>query len=132
MKSLLMRVTAGLVAASLTSCSSVQDDEVRSVAAKFYAAHADGDGDLACEELAPKTKSELEKSTGKPCAQALLDQTVPSVTQPTKVHVFSTQAEIRWGRETTFLARFPGGWKVMAADCTPQPNKPYECAVSGG
>jgi hypothetical protein len=132
MGSLLTGVTVGLLAATLTSCSSMQVDEVRSTAARFYAAYADGDGDAACDELAPKTRSELEKSAEKPCSKALLEEELPNVSEPTDIHVFSTQAELRWGAETTFLGRFEGGWKVIAAACTPQPGRPYDCSISGG
>ena len=31
-----------------------------------------------------------------------------------------------------FLARFRGGWKVMAAACTARENHPYDCRISGG
>jgi hypothetical protein len=132
MRSLLTGVTVGLLAATLTSCTSMQEDEVRSTAARFYAAYAEGDGDAACDQLAPKTKSELEKSAGKPCSEALLEAEVPKVSEPTEAHVFSTQAELRWGTETTFLARFEGGWKVSAAACTPRRDMPYDCSISGG
>jgi hypothetical protein len=33
--------------------------------------------------------------------------------------------------DTVFLARFDGGWRVMAADCSPRAEQPYECQVKG-
>jgi hypothetical protein len=133
MRALLTGMTiAGLAAVSLAGCTPAQDQGVRAAATRFYAAYAEGEGDAACDQLAPKTKSELEQSAGKPCAEALLEKDVPEVDQPMKVQVFGTQAEIGWPGETTFLARFQGGWKVMAAACTPQPGKPYDCMISGG
>jgi hypothetical protein len=121
-----------LVAVGLAGCAPVHDDEVRDVATRFYAAHADDDGTSACAELAPRTRSELEQSAGKPCPEAVLAEDVPQVGAPEDVRVFGTQAEVTWDGETTFLARFQGGWKVMAAACTARPDQPYDCSISGG
>ena len=35
-------------------------------------------------------------------------------------------------RDTVFLATFPGGWRVVAAGCTPRGDRPYDCTVAGG
>ena len=102
------------------------------VATRFYEAYTADDGAAACAELAPKTKSELEQSSGKPCDEAVLEEDVPETSAPLDVHVFGTQARVRWDGETTFLARFQGGWKVMAAACTARPDQPYDCGISGG
>jgi hypothetical protein len=125
-------VVAALAAAFLVGCAPAQDREVRAVAVRFYAASAVGDPGTACDLLAPKTKSELEQSAAKPCVEALPQQDVPKVDRPLRVRVFGSQAEVTWSGETTFLARFQGGWKVMAAVCTPQSGRPYDCAISGG
>ena len=34
--------------------------------------------------------------------------------------------------DTVFLAVFPGGWRVVAAGCTPHGDRPYDCVVQGG
>lgn len=133
MRTLLTRgAVLGLAAAALVACAPAPDEGARAVAARFYAAYAGNDGAAACAQLAPRTRSDLEQSAGKPCEKAVLEEDVPDVDEPTKVQVFGTQAEISWAGETTFLARFEGGWKVMAAACTPQPAKPYDCTISGG
>lgn len=62
----------------------------------------------------------------------MLDEPVPGGAEPTDVAVFGTQAMVRVGDGATFLARFPDGWKVMAAACEPRPAKPYDCSISGG
>jgi hypothetical protein len=31
-----------------------------------------------------------------------------------------------------FLAAFPGGWRVVAAGCTPRGDRPYDCTLQGG
>lgn len=121
-----------LLTGVVTGCGQVHDDAVRRTATAFYAAHAAGDGAAACDALAPRTRNELEKSAGKPCPEAVLEEHVPAVSDPVDVRVFGTQAEVTWSGETTFLARFQGGWKVMAAACTKQDSRPYDCTVSGG
>ena len=123
---------AVLVATGVTGCSQPHDGDVREVASSFYEAYAAQDGVAACDQLAPRTRTELEKSAGKPCDQAVLAEQVPTVAEPTDIRVFGTQAEVEWGGETTFLARFQDGWKVMAAACRPKAGRPYDCTISGG
>lgn len=125
-------VALALVAGATAGCGPVHEDAVRRTASDFYAAYAADDGTTACDALAPRTKSELEQSTGKPCAEALLAEDLPQVDEPLDIRVFGTQAEVVWRGETTFLARFRGGWKVMAAACSPRENHPYDCQVAGG
>lgn len=133
MRPLLAGTAAGALAlVTLAGCAPAQDEEVRAVAARFYSAYAGDDPAVACDQLAPRTKSELEQSAGQPCAEALPQEDVPAVDHPVRVRVFGTQAEVTWSGETTFLARFQGGWKVTAAGCTPQPHQPYDCVLSGG
>lgn len=127
-----LRPAPVLLLAALAGCAPVHADAVRSTALEFYAAHASGDGKDACDHLAPRTRSEVAQSAQAPCAEALLEEKVPAVSEPTDVRVFGTQAEVKWGGETTFLARFRGGWKVTAAACTKRESRPYDCRVSGG
>ena len=123
---------ATLLAASVAGCGQPHEEEVQEVATAFYDAFSAQDGAEACSRLAPRTMSELEQAAGKPCQAAVLEEKVPSVAAPIEVHVFGTQAEITWDGETTFLARFQDGWKVMAAACKPVSGHPYDCTISGG
>ena len=125
-------VLATALMLGVSGCANAQDHAVRATAAAFYRAVADGDGAKACAALAPKTVSELEKSAEKPCARAILEEDIPAVLDPRAVQTFGTMAKVDFGPETAFLTRFPDGWKVMAAACTDQPQKPYDCAVQGG
>lgn len=100
--------------------------------ARFYRAIADQDGGAACDLLAPKTRSELVKSAHKACARAILAEDIPSVSRPRSVQAFGTMAKVDFDKETAFLARFQGGWKVMAAGCIERPQRPYDCQVQGG
>jgi hypothetical protein len=121
-----------LLGLGLAGCTQPHDEDVRRVASAFYEAYAARDGASTCAHLAPRTRSELEQSAGKRCATAVLEEEVPKVSEPVDVQVFGTQAEVKWNGETTFLARFQSGWKVMAAVCKPQPGRPYDCTISGG
>jgi hypothetical protein len=127
------RGVAVVLLLGLTGCGSQpHEDEVTSVAEAFHRAFAANDGAAACAELAPRTLSELEQSAGKPCAEAVLEEPVQPSAGSSRVEVFGTQALVGEGEGATFLARFPDGWKVMAAACRPQPGAPYDCSISGG
>jgi hypothetical protein len=112
----------------LAGCSSSQDDAVRGAADGFYAALNAQDGASACGVLAPATTSELEQSSGRPCAEAVLEEDVPTVGNPRRIEVFGTMAEVRFDGETTFLTRFEDGWRVIAAGCTPARSR-YDCSI---
>ena len=122
----------GALVLAVTGCSSQQDAAASDLAQQFYAALADRDGAAACRKLAPETLSELEESAAKPCPEAVLEERLPDVGEPSVVHVFGTMAQVRYAGESAFLSRFPDGWRVTAAGCLPQPPGPYECRVEGG
>jgi hypothetical protein len=132
MRSVALLSAGALVALGLTGCAQPHDEDVDRVASAFYAAHSAGDGAAACVQLAPRTASELEQSAGEPCEKAVLEEKLPDVSEATDIRVFGTQAEVTWDGETTFLARFQDGWKVMGAECEPRPGRPYDCQISGG
>lgn len=98
----------------------------------FVQAYETQDGRAACAVLAPGTRSELEESVGRPCAEAVLEEQLDVTDGPHRIQVFGTQAIASFGGDTMFLARFPDGWKVTAAGCTPRPARPYDCVISGG
>jgi hypothetical protein len=115
---------------AVSGCSHAQDDAVQDTANRFYAAVAGGDGESACSVLASATRSELEQSAGKPCAQAILDEDVPKVVDPQEIEVFGTMAQVRYDNDVTFLTRFEDGWRVVAAACTPARIR-YDCSLQG-
>jgi hypothetical protein len=90
------------------------------------------DGTAACALLAPDTAAEVADSAGKPCADAILDEDLPAPGTVGGADVYGQWAQVRLTGDTVFLAVFPGGWRVVAAGCSPQGNKPYDCAVQGG
>ena len=77
----------GACVVGLTACGNSQDDAVRTAVDGFYDALAAGEGERACVPLAPATRSELEQSSGKPCAQAILEEDVPEVDDPERFGV---------------------------------------------
>nr|WP_218861536.1 hypothetical protein [Nocardioides panzhihuensis] len=116
----------------LTGCGSGQEEAVRDRATVFQKAVATQDWAGACELLAPETLSELEAAAKTPCSSALAEEKLPVPGTLDSVDVSGTMAEVRYQGETLFLSRFADGWRLLAAGCTPQPPKPYECALHGG
>lgn len=116
----------------LTGCGSAQDEAVRDRAAAFQDAVSAQDWARACELLAPETRSELESAGRSPCVDALAEEDLPAPGALDRVDVFGTTAEVRYQGETLFLTQFADGWRLLAAGCTPQRPKPYDCALHGG
>ena len=117
----------------LAACSAGPDAEVAAAAERFHAAVAEEDGRAACRLLAPQTRSELESSTGSPCAESVLGEVTGSTSEPT-VEVSGNSARATVGGEASFLSRYGDRWLVTAAGCTPPPtvDASYECRVQGG
>jgi hypothetical protein len=102
------------------------------VAVRMLTAVDGKDGAAACAALAPDTAAELEESAGKPCAEAILGEDLPAPGTVTGADVYGQWAQIRLSGDTVFLAAFPGGWRVVAAGCTPRAERPYKCTLKGG
>ena len=101
-------------------------------AVRFNSAVSSGDGETACAMLTPATRDELEQSSGKACAQAIVEElTDARVDDHEVVKVYGVMAQVRWNDETVFLPRMPDGWRVLAAGCTPRADDPYDCVVKG-
>jgi hypothetical protein len=129
--SLALAVGAGVV--FLAGCSTSQTADVSVVAHDFYSALAAGDGDGACVALSADTRAELEKNSGKPCSEAVLDEGLPEPDAMDHARVYGTMALVPAGDGTLFLSRFPRGWLVTAAGCrlTDQAER-YDCMLAGG
>jgi uncharacterized lipoprotein NlpE involved in copper resistance len=119
---------------TLSGCGSGQEGEARSAAQRFYAAVADHDGAAACALLSTRTRSAVEKSAGRACATAVLQESLPQVGQPRQVNAYGTMAQVRFAGDTAFLSRYGDRWLVVAAGCTPPPRRTavYDCQISGG
>ena len=123
-------VLTGLLGLTLTGCGG-QDSDVEAVAADLLAATSSGDGRAACALLSPHTRDELEQSSGQPCERAVLEESIGRGGSVREAQVFETMAQVRFDDETVFLSRFDSGWLVVATACTPRPDGPYDCSVSG-
>jgi uncharacterized protein YceK len=134
MKRISLAATALVAVVALTGCGSVADREQAASAAavRLLTAVDSKDGTAACAVLAPDTASEVEQSSGKPCAEAILDEDLPKPGTVTGAHVYGQWAQVHLPDDTVFVAVFPGGWRVVAAGCNPQGDRPYDCTVQGG
>ena len=129
------RVTAGLVGGcavlAVGGCAA-PPGPAGSTASRFDAAVGRSAWSTACAMRAPVTRDDLEQSAGSPCADALAQVGLEPAGPVVRVEVFGTMAQARMGQDTVVLARFPGGWKVLAAGCSPQVGRPYDCRLQGG
>ncbi|MFJ9643797.1 hypothetical protein ACWEPM_34380 [Streptomyces sp. NPDC004244] len=98
----------------------------------FEQAVAVGDQPRACTLLAPATRRQLEQDARQSCPQALGSEQLPPAGSLRDVRAYGRQAMARMSGDTLFLSLFPDGWKVVAAGCTPQSDRPYQCLVKGG
>jgi hypothetical protein len=122
---------ASVVVLASAGCGSDVSTAASSVAERFYAAVAAGNGAAACALLAPPTIAEVEQSGQAPCRQAIMDEDIPSAGQVVDQQRFGDQAQVRLRGDTAFLAQFADGWKVVAAACTWRGELPYDCKVKG-
>jgi hypothetical protein len=123
-----------LALAALTGCAAAggRGEAADVVADRLLTAVQNEDGATACALLSPGTASEVEQSGGKACAEAILDEDLPEPGAVTATAVYGQWAQVRIGEDTVFLAVFPGGWRVVAAGCRPNGERPYDCDVQGG
>jgi hypothetical protein len=84
----------------------------------------------ACRMLAPGTLSELQDTYGR-CTRSLPHQHLPVANRVRHVDVYGRNAIVRLDRDVVFLARFDDGWRVTAAGCTPQVDRPFKCVLKG-
>ena len=125
-------VGAASVVLLMGGCASSAGIPARQASDHFHEAFDSHDGSSACALLAPRTRSEVAQSAGKPCPQAVLEEKIPSVGAAQRVSVFGPDAQVRYATEAVFLSRYGGTWLVVAAGCTPVANDQYDCEVSGG
>jgi hypothetical protein len=112
--------------------ASKRSDAAADTALRFLATASGGDGAAACGLLAPGTAEEVARDSGKACAEAVTEAELPEPEPVTAVDVYGQWARVRLGGQALFLAVFPGGWRVVAAGCRPDGERPYVCVVDGG
>ena len=128
--SAVLLAVSGLV---LTGCATVGDRSraADDVTVRFMTAVAGRDGKAACALLAPGTAEEVADAGDKPCAEAVLEEDLPTPGAVTGTDVYGQWAQVRLTGDTVFLAVFAEGWRVVAAGCTPRPERPYDCVLKG-
>ncbi|HEV7713415.1 MAG TPA: hypothetical protein VGP16_34795, partial [Asanoa sp.] len=127
-------LVAACVALALAGCGGPggREDAASAVAVRLLEAVDRDDGAAACATLAPETLADLEKSADQPCASAVLDEDLPAPGRVINTNVYGQWAKVRLDDDTVFLAVFRDGWRVVAAGCQPQGDRPYDCALQGG
>jgi hypothetical protein len=116
-----------LLGAACNGCAAAEKDGVRSAVAGLYQAVRSGDGRAACERLLPRAASALETG-GSDCAQEILGLGLEGGPVG-RVEVWSDQARASAGTDTVFLTRWGSGWRITAAGCRAQGERPYDCEV---
>ncbi len=118
----------------MSGCASVgeREDAASAVALRMLTAVDGGDGAAACATLAPETLADLERSAEEPCPAAIVQENLPGPGRVEQSRVYGQWAQVRLTGDTVFLALFPGGWRVVAAGCTPRGERPYDCVLRGG
>ncbi|GAB2619822.1 hypothetical protein Aab01nite_33990 [Paractinoplanes abujensis] len=112
-------------------CATVGERErtAAELALRLLTAVDAGDGEAACAVLAPGTVRTVAED--EPCPQAILDKDLPRPGTVVETSVYGQWAQVELDDDTVFLGAFPGGWRVVAAGCTPQASRPYVCTVEG-
>jgi ketosteroid isomerase-like protein len=124
---------AGLVTGSAGCGQSAEmTDAATAVAQRLLTSAASGDGAAACATLAPDTVAELQKSAGKPCAEAITEEQLPGPGTVHTVDVYGQWARVVTSEDTVFLGAFGDGWRVVAAGCERRAQRPYDCTLQGG
>ena len=87
------------------------------------------DASARCDLLLPTAREQLEQDAQSSCADAITGLPLHEG-DVAGVEVWGGDAQVRLGRDTVFLSKTPGGWRVAAAACTPRTERPYDCEVS--
>ena len=112
----------------LTGCSSLQRPDVEKVATTFEDQSADPES--RCDLLAPATLKAFEKDQTASCGDALQQLALDGGTVRS-VEIWGGDAQVRMNGDTLFLTETSAGWRIAAAGCQSQGEKPYDCEVEG-
>jgi hypothetical protein len=105
------------------------EGDVRRTATDWLTAAGAGDAGRLCALMTPAAAQSV--TSGKEtCEQAVGDLDLPGGSTG-EIELWSDEAQVRAGTETLFLVRLATGWRVNAAGCRPQTDRPYDCDVAG-
>jgi hypothetical protein len=120
-----------LLCLGTAGCAGSGEPSIATVASGFYRAYSNGDGRAACGLLAPQTRHEVVQSAQMPCASGVLKEDIPKAGSGYHTVVFGDQAQVTSSTDTSFLAHFAAGWKIVAVGCRKRAELPYDCQVKG-
>ena len=118
------------VLAGGAGCGRGSDDTaVRTVTDRFFAAVDSDDGEVACQQLSPETRSALEEQEKSACRDAITQLDLQSSpVEGVQVYARAAMVELASG-EAAFLDQGDKGWRLAAAGCTPIGDRPYDCEL---
>jgi hypothetical protein len=108
-------------------------EKVQVVADRFFAAYQSGDGDQACAQLSPETRSELESQEQSECRDSVTELDLQSGAV-VRVDVFVTNAVVELSSgERAFLDDGETGWRLSAVGCSGEgsesADRPQDCEL---
>jgi hypothetical protein len=124
-------VAAAPTVLAVAGCSSTPHrDAVSAAARSFVDKLRSGDGAGACDLLTKDAQSSASGATDTSCADAVtgIKERGGAITA---IQVWGDAAQVQIAGDVLFLRLVSGAWRVSAAGCTPQPEGPYDCKVSG-
>lgn len=120
-----------LLCGVLAGCGTGQREVAASAAAEAFLDALDRrDAAAACTALAPEATKSLTAAEGRSCEESLASQDLPGGAVE-EVAVWGDRAQVRTDADVVFLAELDSGWKIVAAGCRPQGERPYLCEVGG-
>ena len=128
-------VIAVLTAAlALAGCGRDADvAATQAVTERFFSALQSGDGEQACAQLSPHTRSELESQEQRSCREAVTELQLEGGRVATvEVYVLNAKVDLSSG-EAAFLDQGREGWRLSAVGCKAEDGKPadlpYDCEL---
>jgi hypothetical protein len=125
---LVLSAMAALGLAGTAGCAAAAEPAVSAAAGQFGEAVGRHDGAAACGLLTDDARDDTE-TFGRDCPSQLA--TLPDPGPVEQVEIWGDAAQVRLAHDTLFLLRFPDGWRISGAGCTPRGDAPYRCEVQG-
>ena len=124
-------VAVAILAVGLLGGCGAPAGDPGTTAEQFREALADGDGQSACQFLAPSTVEEIESTEGIPCADALPESSLETSGDLVGSEAYGRNAQATFDDDVLFLTESGERWLVIAAGCTARGERPYDCEVKG-